>query len=126
MTTDGRIGANGRLDRTQGSYRLYISPFGTEFELASRLGDVRGGKWQIETNHVGGHGEVTQAIEQTTREAVNLWRDARGRWYITKQIGQHGWLPDLDATEALGYEYHVNPTSQDSVSFPDFEAHPEW
>ena len=99
--TDRRIGNGIRLDRTPGSTAMFISPFEHPYEIAIRLNCTRGGIWAIEVNRVGGNGDMTQAIRQDTREAVNLWQDARGRWYITKGRGGRGWLPDLDATEAL-------------------------
>ena len=100
--TDGRIGDGIRLDRTPGRFEIFVSPFKHAWEIAIRLNCTRGGIWDIEENHVGGHCcDVTQAVCRDTRETINLWMDSQGRWWIQKQLGTSLWLPDIDATEAL-------------------------
>lgn len=107
MSSDNRQGNGIRLDRTRGGFEIWQSPFTIVSEIALRLNITRGGNWRIEQNYIGGHGDVTQAVS-ASGEVVNLWRDARDKWYICKVMGR-GWLPDLDATEALLSRSHDAP-----------------
>ena len=98
MTTLTGIGA--RQDHTKGTFEISESPFKSAQALAYRL-SADGGLWQIQIGHVGGQGDVTQAIECDSRQSVNLWQDARSGWWIQKEL-RPGWLvPDIDATLAL-------------------------
>ena len=98
MTTP--TGINTRQDHTPGSFRIEQSPFRTAEALARRL-SANGVLWQIEHNRIGGMGNVTQAIERDSRQSVSLWRDARGGWWIQKEIRRGLLMPDIDATLEL-------------------------
>jgi hypothetical protein len=86
-------------DHTPGRIAIPESPFHTAEAIARRL-SADGGTWTVALGYIGGEGDVIQIVERDSRRTCNLWRDARGGWWIMSPIGRH-LSPDLDATLEL-------------------------
>lgn len=123
-----------RIDRTPGTFAIFISPFKTAYELASVISDVLGVTAEVFSAHIGGQGWTTFVTyrEDVTQEPVlkPLYQDARGRWYIalTHPCFKYG-MPDVKATEDLA-NHRIFGCESPSGNFRKEEVadmrHPTW